>query len=100
MRFEQPFEKFIDKNELTTVEPLVEEQPILTKLFKTKQFNEEVKNYLKSLKISKKDKPTVEKLVLAHYKEIIDVMAQNKKELTEINKQRTEEVKEFFKTLK
>lgn len=100
MRFEQPFEKFIDKNESVIVEPFIEEQPILTKLFNTKQFNDEIKNYLKSLKISKKDKPTVEKLVLAHHLEIIDVMAQNKKELAEINKQRTEEVKEFFKTLK
>lgn len=100
MRFEQPFEVFIDKNQNTTVEPFMEEQPILTKLFNTKQFNEEVKDYLKGLKIAKKDKSTVEKLVLAHYLEIIDVMAQNKKELKEINQQRTDEVKEFFKTLK
>lgn len=78
----------------------VEEVPILTKLFQTEQFNDEVKDYLKGLKIAKKDKSTVEKLVLAHYLKIIDVMAQNKKELTEINKQRTEEVKTFFKTLK
>lgn len=78
----------------------VEELPILTKLFQTEQFNDEVKNYLSSLKIAKKDKTTVEKLVLAHYLKIIDVMSQNKKELVEINKQRTEEVKSFFKTLK
>lgn len=75
-------------------------QPILTQLFETKQFNQEVKDYLISLKIAKKDKETVEKLVLSHYKEIINVMAQNKRELVEINKQRTEEVREFFKTLK
>jgi hypothetical protein len=100
MRFETPFERFLDKNATTTVEPFVEEQPILTKLFTSKQFNDEVKEYLRSLKIAKKDKATVEKLVLAHYLEIIDVMAQNKKELTEINNQRTEEVKTFFKTLK
>ena len=81
-------------------EDKVEEQPILTKLFNTKQFNQEVKDYLKGLKIIKKDKPTVEKLVLAHYLEIIDVTAKNKAELNEINKQRTEEVKSFFKTLK
>jgi hypothetical protein len=77
-----------------------EELPILEKLFRTEQFNDEVKNYLSTLKIAKKDKPTVEKLVLAHYLKIIDVMAQNKKELKEINTQRTEEVKSFFKTLK
>ena len=75
-------------------------QPILTQLFETKQFNQEVKDYLISLKIAKKDKETVEKLVLSHYKEIINVMAQNKRELVEINKQRTDEVREFFKTLK
>ena len=79
---------------------IVEEIPILTKLFNTKQFNQEVKDYLKNLKIAKKDKPTVEKLVLAHYLEIIDVTAKNKAELNEINNQRTEEVKSFFKTLK
>ena len=76
------------------------EVPILAKLFNTKQFNQEIKDYLKGLKIAKKDKQTVEKLVLAHYLEIIDVMAQNKKELKEINEHRTEEVKSFFKTLK
>ena len=76
------------------------EVSILAKLFNTKQFNQEVKDYLKSLKIAKKDKQTVEKLVLAHYLELIDVMAQNKKELKEINEHRTEEVKSFFKTLK
>lgn len=75
------------------------EQPILTKLFNTKQFNQEVKDYLTNLKIAKKDKETVEKLVLAHYLEIIGVTVQNKKELKEINEQRTLEIKEFFKTL-
>lgn len=97
-QFKEPYEEFIDIDLLNI--PLVEEQPILTKLFNSKQFNEEVKDYLKGLKITKKDKLTVEKLVLAHYLEIIDVMAQNKKELKEINEQRTEEVKSFFKTLK
>jgi hypothetical protein len=76
------------------------EQPILTQLYNSKQFNDEVKDYLKNLKIAKKDKETVEKLVLAHYLEIVDVMAMNKKELKDINEQRTEEIKTFFKTLK
>lgn len=75
------------------------EQPILVQLFETKQFSKEVKDYLINLKIVKKDKDTVKKLVLAHYKEIVDVMARNKKELQEINKQRIEEVESFFKTL-
>lgn len=99
MRFEKPFETFIDKNRITSIEPLVEDLPILEKLFNTKQFNKEIKDYLTNLKIAKKDKETVKKLVLAHYKEQIDVIARNKKELQEINEQRIEEVNEFFKQL-
>lgn len=99
MRFEQSFISFIDKNNTSTIEPFTEEKPILVQLFETKQFSKEVKDYLSSLKIAKKDKETVKKLVLAHYKEQIDVMARNKKELQEINKQRTEEINTFFKTL-
>lgn len=97
MRFEQPFEDYIDKN--SSSEPLTQEQSILKKLHSSKQFNSEVKNYLINSKIAKKDKPTVQKLVLAHYLEKVEVTAQNKKELTEVNKERTEQVKEFFKTL-
>lgn len=98
-QFKEPYLEFIDVD-LLNVPEIVEEQPILTKLFKSKQFNAEVKDYLKSLKIAKKDKTTVEKLVLAHYLEIVGVTAQNKKELKEINEQRTSEIKSFFKTLK
>lgn len=98
MRFEQVFESFLDKNDTGNVAEEVE-QSILKKLYDSKQFNEEVKDYLRGLKIAKKDKETVEKLVLSHYKEIIDVMARNKKELQETNKQRVEEVNEFFKQL-
>jgi hypothetical protein len=74
-----------------------EKVPLLKKLHASKQFNDEVKKELKALKIAKKDIPTVKKLVLAHYKERIDVMAQNKKELQEINNQREIEITEFFK---
>jgi hypothetical protein len=90
----------VDRNETAEATPLIEEQPILKKLYTTEQFNNEVKDYLRGLKILKKDKAKVEEIVLAHYLKIVDVMAQNKKELVEINKQRTEEVKSFFKTLK
>lgn len=75
------------------------DQPILEKLYNSKQFNKEVKTYLNNLKIAKKDKEAVKKLVLAHYLEKIEVTAQNKKELQEINKARTNEINEFFKTL-
>jgi hypothetical protein len=75
------------------------EQPILTKLYNTKQFNQEVKDYLIAQKITKKDKETVKKLVLAHYLEKIEVTVMNKKELQETNKVRTEEIESFFKTI-
>lgn len=75
------------------------EQPILVQLFETKQFSKEVKDYLISQKIAKKDLEKVKKFVLASYKEQIDVMAKDKKKLQEINKQRIEEVESFFKTL-
>jgi len=99
MRFEIPFESFVDKNNTTQTEPLIQQLPILEKLHQTKQFNQEVKTYLNNLKIAKKDKETVKKLVLAHYLEKVEVTSQNKKELQEINKSRTNEVNEFFKTL-
>lgn len=75
------------------------EQPILVQLFETKQFSKEVKDYLISQKVAKKDLEKVKKFVLASYKEQIDVMAKDKKKLQEINKQRIEEVESFFKTL-
>lgn len=82
------------------VEAVVEvEQPILTELYNSKQFNDRVKEYLTGLKILKKDKEIVKRLVLAHYLEKIEVTARNKKELENINKERTEEVNLFFKTL-
>lgn len=99
MRFEQPFESFVDKTNTMQTEPLIQQLPILEKLHQTKQFGQEVKAYLNNLKIAKKDKETVKKLVLAHYLEKIEVTAQNKKELQEINKSRANEVNEFFKTL-
>lgn len=77
----------------------IEEQPILLELYNTKQFNDKVKDYLRAQKILKKDKLTVQKLVLSHYKEEIPLMGANKKELQEVNKQRIEEVTEFFKSL-
>jgi len=93
MRFQDEFKAFIDKN------TPVEQQGVLEKLHQTKNFSEELKQYLKNKKIIKKELPVVKKLILAHFLERIDVMSQNKKELKEINEQRTQEVNEFFKTL-
>lgn len=93
MRFQKPFLDFIDKN------TPVNEQTLLQKLFQTKTLTDELRQYLKSKKIVKKDLPIVKKLVLSHYLERVDVMAQNKKELKEINDRRKEEIEEFFKTI-
>jgi DNA polymerase III epsilon subunit-like protein len=86
-------------DEVVYLEDTKEQLTILQKLYTTKSFNEEIKEYLKAQKIAKKDKPTVQKIVLAHYKEQIDVMNRNKKELEDINKEREKEIKAFFKTL-
>ena len=50
-------------------------------------------------KLAKAEIKTVEKLLLSHYLDKINIMAFDKKETEEINRQRTLEVKEFIKTL-
>lgn len=91
----------VEYSEDMKIEEKPEEEKVLplTKLFNTKDFGEYIKDHLRSKKILKKDKDKVKELVLAHYLEIIDVVAMNKKELNEINEARTKEVEEFFKTL-
>lgn len=98
------FESYVDANEAEGDMPQEESLPILTKLYNTKQLNkEELISYLKGrgLKKStpKKEKETVKNLILAHYCEKIEVTAMNKRELEAINKTRTGEVEELFKTL-
>ena len=74
MRFEQPFETFIDKNELTTVEPFTEEQPLLQKIYATKavtkEDKEQLKEILKKNKISKREKEIVFDLIKASMADI------------------------------
>lgn len=74
MRFQTPFESFIDKNENISVEPFVDETPILEKLYNTKQFNDEVKEKLKILvnknKVTKKDKEIILNLIKSSLAEI------------------------------
>jgi hypothetical protein len=79
--------------------PISEDLKVLAELYNTKKFSPKVTDHLKAKKILKKDLTRVKKLVLAHYKERIDVMATNKKELKEINDFREDEVNQFFKTL-
>lgn len=74
MRFEQPFETFIDKNQNTTVEPFVEELPLLQRINSSKNIGEKDKEELKQIftknKLSKKDKDIVFDLIRASLAEI------------------------------
>jgi len=74
MRFEQPFEIFIDKNEKVSLEPFVEELPLLQRIFATKEITEKEKTDLKSLisksKLTKKDKEIILDLVRASMADI------------------------------
>lgn len=97
MRFEQPFEIFIDKNENVSVEPFVEELPLLQRIFATKEITEKEKTELKSLisktKLAKKDKEIVLDLVRASMADIDPNFGavKNSKQIDEIiNKLKTE----------
>ena len=74
MRFEQPFINFIDKNTLASIEPFVEEQPLLVKLYNSKQVTtetiEELKILLSKKKTTKKDKEIILELVKSSLCEI------------------------------
>lgn len=93
MRFEQPFETFIDKNELTTVEPFTEEQPLLQKIYASGIFTEEVKNQVKELikTPTEEDKINLKKILTAHY--------QQKGEKVAVKKQKEQEINEFIESL-
>jgi hypothetical protein len=88
-----------EKKEEVLIPEVPEILQVLEELHHTKKFAPKVTDHLKSKKILKKDLGRVKKLVLAHYKERVDVMATNKKELKEINDFREDEVNQFFKTL-
>lgn len=89
MRFEQPFETFIDKN---ATQPFVEEQPILEQLYTSKQFNEEVKGYLRGLDLqTEEDKINIVKIILANY--------QAKGEKVAVKKAKEKEVNDFINSI-
>lgn len=74
MRFEHPFETFIDKNEVSTEQPIVEELSILKRLYVQKDLTEENKKELSELlkrkKLVKKDKEKLLDLVSASIADI------------------------------
>jgi hypothetical protein len=93
MRFEQPFETFIDKNEYTTVVPFVEELPLLKRIYTSGSFTEEIKNEVKELtkNPTEEDKVNLKKILLAHY--------QQKSDKVGVKKQKEQEINEFIATL-
>lgn len=78
-------------------------QTLLQELYNTKnfstEFQERLRKQLKERKMLKKEIKTVEKLLLSHYLDKIDVMSFDKKETEASNKERTLEIKNFIKTL-
>ncbi len=95
MRFEKPFEDFIDKNTSTNSEPFTEQQPLLTKLYNTKQFSEDVKEEVRALiddkTPTKEDKENLKKIILANY--------QAKNDKVAVKKEKEKEVNEFIDNL-
>lgn len=93
MRFEQPFEAFIDKNQNTTIEPFVVELPLLQKIYTSGSFSEEIKNEVKELvkEPTVEDKVNLKKILTAHY--------QQKKDLVKVKKQKEQEINEFIDSL-
>ena len=71
MRFEQPFETFIDKNLTIDLQPFVQEQSLLERMFATKKIEtEEILKLLKNKKPTKKEKEIIFDLVKASLSEI------------------------------
>ncbi len=85
MRFESIFTNFIDKN-IGSSEALIQEQPILTQLYTSKQFNEEVKDYLRSLNLqTEEDRINLKKIILSNYQAKGDKVAVKKEKEKEVN---------------
>jgi hypothetical protein len=98
MRFEQPFETFIDKNEYTTVVPFVEELPLLKRINSSKDISnenkEELIQLLKKKKLAKKDNDKVLDLISASLANIDQNFGavRNQKQIDEIINQLKEEI--------
>jgi hypothetical protein len=90
MRFEKPFESFIDKNAATTVEPFVDELPLLQRIYTSGQITEKDKKEIQELIKSptEEDKVNLKKILLAHY--------QQKNDKVGVKKQKEQEVNEFI----
>lgn len=91
MRFEQPFETFIDKNETTLLEPFVQEQPLLERLYNTGNLNkEEIEKLLKN-NMTEEEKSSVKTILTTHY--------QKKGDKVGVKKQKEQEINDFIDSL-
>ena len=90
MRFEQPFETFIDKNQTISVEPFVVELPLFERLNINKNVSTaellEIKKLLKKPKITQKDKGVIFELIKASLSDIDQNFGKvsNQKEIDQI----------------
>lgn len=83
-------ETILVEEQVKDVEEL--EQPILAKLYQTKQFNQEVKDYIKSLNLlTVEDKENTIKILLANYQQKGDKIA--------VKRAKEQDVKNFINTL-
>lgn len=98
-RFEPVIEELITKKQKEKEAPA----PLLHRLYMctnfTKDLSEDFRKLFKEKKLAKKDKEGVEKILIAHYIDKIDVMDMDKKEKQEINQAKIEEIKEFMLTV-
>lgn len=82
--------QYISAYSENTAEPIIIEEiievPVLTQLYNTKQFNQEVKDYLISLKPkTEEDKENLKKIIIANYQAKGDKVAVKKEKEKEIN---------------
>ena len=93
MRFEKPFETFIDKNEAVVSTTFNNEQSVLTQLNNTKLFNDTIKQQLKETLVNmlEEEKQHVIDIVVAHYQAKGDKVA--------VKKQKLKEVEDFINSL-
>lgn len=89
MRFEQPFETFIDKTDI-----VVEEKPLLEKLYTSGAFTKDIKEQVEEMikDATQEDKENIKKILLANYQQKGDKVA--------IKKQKEKEISDFLNNLK
>ena len=96
MRFEKPFETFIDKNEIVSIEPFVEEAPLLQRIYKAEFIDDTTKNSIKEKlskkKLTKKDKEYLEDILTSLY--VSNEMFKSDK--LEVKERKIKEIKELI----